>query len=219
MIRDWPDDDPDVIRKVAVGPDPLEPCQHRRKIWMAFERRHTTRTLAVAKQVCGGLFAKAMPSWAPVEDRAVYLLVQAATDYDACLNMMSTASLRTRLHNAAAKITSALRNDLSDTVDRQLCLISTLLCDESTRLEWSPFLNNCQKFCNKLLGPEFLPLSTLPPIGTRSTRISCAQPYSSTLLAFIRRPVNVSAAARRCRRWVAPTPLRFGGLHVVASPR
>ena len=155
MIRDWPDDDPDVIRKVAVGPDPLEPWQHRRKIWMAFERRHTTRTLAVAKQVCGGLFAKAMPSWAPVEDRAVCLLVQAATDYDACLNMMSTASLRTRLHNAAAKITSALRNDLSDTVDRQLCLISTLLCDESTRLEWSPFLNNCQKFCNKLLGPEF----------------------------------------------------------------
>src|SRR5690349_10530741 len=62
-------------------------------------------------------------------------------------------------------ITSALRNDLSDTVDLQRCLLSTLLCGEATSLERHRFLFNCQKFCNILLGPDAFPSVHYHPSG------------------------------------------------------
>lgn len=161
LVCDRPGDNPDVIQKMAVSP------KRGREIYTLFQERERTATLAVTKQVCGGLFAGSNPSWTAAEGRAVELLVRAAADYQASQVMMSAPELRASVHQAAAGITSALRPAIDETVGHQIGLMAAVLCDKSTDLEWS-YLNHCQKFCNKLLCPELFRTVYPRPSGPRS---------------------------------------------------
>jgi hypothetical protein len=129
----------------------------------------------------GGLFSGHLLDWAGVEDELILKLISESEAYQE-RPAKSLAYNRKMLEQASERIIEIFKKNLYLEVQSYLRHFTSKIFDHRTNLSWNQFTNNCQAFCNALMGGKVF-AATLTAVCPSSVRAGTQPRYLLSFLA------------------------------------